>query len=161
MPLLISVFLSQIPAYTHLYSHITLIYSQIIACSPNFFYFIYWYNNAYFYFLFTHLFSPLTGIFFHSLLKLFQLRHPCYSIYTLLVFLLKEYPLKYDPNNEKCLDPYYAIINEENLKMYDKYKKETEKFKNIHLVGRLAEYKYYNMDAVVERALEESEKIYQ
>lgn len=75
--------------------------------------------------------------------------------------ILKEYPLKYDPNNEKCLDPYYAIINEENLKMYDKYKKETEKFKNIHLVGRLAEYKYYNMDAVVERALEESEKIYQ
>lgn len=73
--------------------------------------------------------------------------------------ILKEYPLKYDPNDEKCLDPYYPIINENNLEMYQNYKKEIEQFSNIHLVGRLAEYKYYNMDAVVERALEVSKEI--
>ena len=73
--------------------------------------------------------------------------------------ILKEYPLKYDANNKKCLDPYYPIINEENIKMYNNYKEEINKFHNIHLVGRLAEYKYYNMDAVIEKALEMSEKI--
>ena len=73
--------------------------------------------------------------------------------------ILKEYPLKYDVNNKKCLDPYYPIINEENLTMYQNYKKEVEEFTNIHLVGRLAEYKYYNMDAVIARALEVSKEI--
>lgn len=73
--------------------------------------------------------------------------------------ILKEYPLKYDANNAKCLDPYYPIINEKNLEMYHHYKKELEQFSNIHLVGRLAEYKYYNMDAVIERALEVSKEI--
>ncbi len=72
--------------------------------------------------------------------------------------ILKEYPLKYDGNNKKCLDPYYPIINGENLNMYEQYKKEVEQFTNIHLVGRLAEYKYYNMDAVVARALEVSKE---
>lgn len=72
--------------------------------------------------------------------------------------ILKEYPLKYDVNNKKCLDPYYPIINEENLNMYEQYKKEVKQFDNIYLVGRLAEYKYYNMDAVVARALEVSKE---
>lgn len=73
--------------------------------------------------------------------------------------ILKEYPLKYDANNEKCQDPYYPIINDENLDMYENYKKEINEFANIYLVGRLAEYKYYNMDAVIERALEVSKEI--
>ena len=73
--------------------------------------------------------------------------------------ILKEYPLKYDANNKKCLDPYYPINNEENNNMYYKYQQEVEQFKNIYLVGRLAEYKYYNMDAVIARALEISKEI--
>lgn len=72
--------------------------------------------------------------------------------------ILKEYPLKYDANNKKC-DPYYPITNDENLKMYSDYKNEIEQFKNIYLVGRLAEYKYYNMDAVIEKALEVSKSL--
>ena len=73
--------------------------------------------------------------------------------------ILKEYPLKYDANNKKCLDPYYPITNGENINMYNNYKEEIEKFNNIYLVGRLAEYKYYNMDAVVEKALEVSKEL--
>ena len=73
--------------------------------------------------------------------------------------ILKEYPLKYDANNKKCLDPYYPINNDENNNMYYKYQQEVEQFKNIYLVGRLAEYKYYNMDAVIARALEISKEI--
>lgn len=49
--------------------------------------------------------------------------------------------------------PYYAIINPENNALYQKYQAEAERFPNLHLLGRLAEYKYYNMDAIVARAL--------
>lgn len=66
--------------------------------------------------------------------------------------ILKEYPLRYDHLSTKS-DPYYPINNKENLELYDKYKKDIEKFSNIYLCGRLAEYKYYNMDAVVESVL--------
>ena len=49
--------------------------------------------------------------------------------------------------------PYYAIINPENNALYAKYKAEADKFPRLHLLGRLAEYKYYNMDAIAGRAL--------
>jgi UDP-galactopyranose mutase len=71
--------------------------------------------------------------------------------------ILKEYPLKYDVNNEKCKDPFYPILDDMNYELYEKYKNEIGKYKNIYLCGRLAEYKYYNMDLVIERALELSE----
>lgn len=48
--------------------------------------------------------------------------------------------------------PYYAIINPENVALYDKYKALADAMPNLHLVGRLAEYKYYNMDAIVAQA---------
>lgn len=69
--------------------------------------------------------------------------------------ILKEYPAKYDGNNT----PYYCIINEENNSMYNKYKDLSKGFKNLYFCGRLAEYKYYNMDAAVKRALEVSQEI--
>ena len=49
--------------------------------------------------------------------------------------------------------PYYAIINPENNALYAQYAAEAEKYPNLHLLGRLAEYKYYNMDAITARAL--------
>ncbi len=49
--------------------------------------------------------------------------------------------------------PYYAIINPENNALYAKYKAEADKYPGLHLLGRLAEYKYYNMDAIAARAL--------
>lgn len=72
--------------------------------------------------------------------------------------ILKEFSAQYDINNEKFADPYYPITNDENLELYNKYKKDLESFNNIILCGRLAEYKYYNMDAVIGRALEISKK---
>ena len=55
--------------------------------------------------------------------------------------------------------PYYAIINPENNARYAKYQKEAGKFGNLYLLGRLAEYKYYNMDAIAARALELADSI--
>jgi len=49
--------------------------------------------------------------------------------------------------------PYYAVINPDNNALYAKYKAEADKYPNLYLLGRLAEYKYYNMDAIAGRAL--------
>ena len=49
--------------------------------------------------------------------------------------------------------PYYAIINPENNALYAQYAAESRTYPNLHLLGRLAEYKYYNMDAITARAL--------
>lgn len=72
--------------------------------------------------------------------------------------ILKEFSANYDINNKKFADPYYPIINEKNMEIYNKYKDEILKFKNIKLCGRLAEYKYYNMDAVIAKALQMSKE---
>ena len=72
--------------------------------------------------------------------------------------ILKEYPLNYSGDNKE-IEPYYPIINNENMEIYNKYKSEIAEYKNIYLIGRLAEYKYYNMDAVVRSALDLFEEI--
>ncbi|SHI69819.1 UDP-galactopyranose mutase [Hymenobacter daecheongensis DSM 21074] len=50
-------------------------------------------------------------------------------------------------------DPYYPIPRLENADLYNKYKKLADETPNVHFVGRLATYKYYNMDQVVAQAL--------
>lgn len=55
--------------------------------------------------------------------------------------------------------PYYAIINPANNALYGKYKELADQFPNLHLLGRLAEYKYYNMDAIAGRALDLAEHL--
>lgn len=51
-------------------------------------------------------------------------------------------------------EPYYPIANEEGLEIYRKYAREAERLRSVWFVGRLASYRYYNMDDVVEAALE-------
>ena len=55
--------------------------------------------------------------------------------------------------------PYYAVINPVNNALYANYKAEADKFPNLHLLGRLAEYKYYNMDAIAARALDLTQRL--
>lgn len=64
---------------------------------------------------------------------------------------LKEYPKAYTGVEGEI--PYYAILNDANFELYKKYRQLTEGVPDFHLLGRLAEYKYYNMDAIIERAL--------
>ena len=71
--------------------------------------------------------------------------------------IIKEYPFAYTGEDGQI--PYYAILNEENEKLYEKYKALTKNYKNFHLLGRLAEYKYYNIDAMTLKAMELAEKI--
>ncbi|MCJ8164188.1 UDP-galactopyranose mutase [Pontibacter sp. E15-1] len=50
-------------------------------------------------------------------------------------------------------DPYYPVPRVENAAIYNKYKKLADETTGVHFVGRLATYKYYNMDQVVAQAL--------
>ncbi len=53
-------------------------------------------------------------------------------------------------------EPYYPVNDEKNSKLYAEYKKLAESEKNIIFGGRLGEYKYYDMDAVIASALKKS-----
>ena len=61
----------------------------------------------------------------------------------------KEYPAKWEKGDE----PYYPVNNEKNNELYAKYKELADKEKNVIFGGRLAEYKYYDMHNVIEKAL--------
>lgn len=51
-------------------------------------------------------------------------------------------------------EPYYPVLNPKNLAIYQKYKEEAEKHPDVHFVGRLANYKYFNMDQAFKNALD-------
>ncbi len=50
-------------------------------------------------------------------------------------------------------DPYYPVPRPENGELYKRYKALADSTRRVHFVGRLATYKYYNMDQVVAQAL--------
>ncbi|MGZ3845742.1 MAG: UDP-galactopyranose mutase [Flavisolibacter sp.] len=58
-------------------------------------------------------------------------------------------------------DPYYPVPRPENAELYKKYQQLASTIKNTYFVGRLATYKYYNMDQVVAQALTTFKKISQ
>ncbi|MCR5143857.1 MAG: UDP-galactopyranose mutase [Lachnospiraceae bacterium] len=62
-----------------------------------------------------------------------------------------EYSLPYKEGENK--EPYYPVLTEESQKIYARYKQEAEKYTKLYLAGRLADFKYYNMDQALERAL--------
>lgn len=62
----------------------------------------------------------------------------------------REYSSEWKPGDE----PYYPVNDEKNSELYKKYSALAEKEKKIIFGGRLGEYKYYDMDAVIDRALQ-------
>ena len=65
--------------------------------------------------------------------------------------IMKEYSRAYTGSPGEI--PYYAVISPENNALYGRYRDLAGGFSNLHLLVRLAEYKYYNMDAIALRAL--------
>jgi UDP-galactopyranose mutase len=61
----------------------------------------------------------------------------------------REYPIEWHDGAE----PFYPVNNEKNDRLYERYRAIAAGEKNTIFGGRLAEYKYYNMDEVIERAL--------
>lgn len=64
--------------------------------------------------------------------------------------IIKEYPEVYKDEHQV---PYYAILSDENKAIHQKYVDLLKNFPQFHLLGRLAQYKYYNIDGIVEEAL--------
>ena len=60
-----------------------------------------------------------------------------------------EYPANWKPGDE----PYYPMNDEKNNQLYQKYRKLADQETNVIFGGRLGQYKYYDMDDVVEQAL--------
>lgn len=69
--------------------------------------------------------------------------------------IVREYPADYGPGKEA----YYPIPAPEARALYEKYAARAEQERDVSFVGRLATYRYYNMDQVVGMALAEFEKL--
>lgn len=70
--------------------------------------------------------------------------------YTDHTVITREYPAVWKQGDE----PYYPVNDEKNNSLYAKYKELADKEQNVLFGGRLGEYKYYDMDKVIEAALE-------
>lgn len=61
-----------------------------------------------------------------------------------------EYPEEYKLNTN---EPYYPLLKSDSIALYNKYKELASSINNLFLCGRLACYKYFNMDQTIENAL--------
>ncbi len=64
----------------------------------------------------------------------------------------KEYPTEWKPGEE----PYYPVGDAANRELYERYAELSKKDAKVIFGGRLGEYKYYDMDKVIARALEKA-----
>ncbi|MCD7709288.1 MAG: UDP-galactopyranose mutase [Clostridiales bacterium] len=71
--------------------------------------------------------------------------------------IVREYPFAYTGAEGET--PYYAILNDENEALYEKYRELADGYPKLHPLGRLAEYKYYNIDAMCRRAMDLTENL--
>lgn len=67
-----------------------------------------------------------------------------------VTYVTKEYPADWKPGDEA----YYPVNNDRNQSLYQKYADLAKAEGNVIFGGRLAEYKYYDMDKVIESALQ-------
>jgi len=63
--------------------------------------------------------------------------------------ITKEYSQEWKPG----MEPYYPVNDAKNTERYARYKTEADKQEKVLFFGRLAEYKYYDMHQIVEKAL--------
>jgi UDP-galactopyranose mutase len=72
-----------------------------------------------------------------------------------VTYVTKEYPVEWKLGEEA----YYPVNNEKNQTLYSQYAELIKKEKNVIFGGRLAEYKYYDMDDVIKSALDAVKKV--
>ena len=71
----------------------------------------------------------------------------------------KEFPGTYSESDKKWNEPYYPLATQEARNKYFQYVELASQFKNLYLCGRLATYKYINMDEAIEQALTMADEI--
>ena len=98
---------------------------------------------------YTSLDQPFTRIIEH---KHFEVENPCYN--EKITVISKEYPTEW----KEGMEPFYPVNDEKNSLLYAKYKELSKKEKNVLFGGRLGEYKYYDMDDVISKAMKDAEE---
>ena len=93
--------------------------------------------------------EPFTRIIEH---KHFEPENPAYSQNKTVIS--KEFSTEW----HEGLEPFYPVNDEKNAELYRKYKALADAENNVIFGGRLAEYKYYDMDDVIAKAMEDAEK---
>lgn len=93
--------------------------------------------------------EPFTRIIEH---KHFEPENPAYSQNKTVIS--KEFSTEW----HEGLEPFYPVNDEKNAKLYKKYKELADIQSKVIFGGRLAEYKYYDMDDVIAKAMEDAEK---
>ena len=68
--------------------------------------------------------------------------------------ITREYPAEW----KEGMEPYYPVNDEKNNALFEKYRRLAGEKKNMLFGGRLAEYKYYDMDKVIASALDLSDR---
>ena len=71
-------------------------------------------------------------------------------------YITREYPSEW----QEGMEPYYPVNDEKNQSLYSKYSDLSKSEDNIIFGGRLAEYKYYDMDKVIASALAVTDKLF-
>lgn len=93
--------------------------------------------------------QPFTRIIEH---KHFETENPSYQ--NAKTVISKEYSTEWQDG----MEPFYPVNDEKNAEVYKKYKELADKESNVIFGGRLAEYKYYDMDDVIEKVMIDAEK---
>lgn len=92
--------------------------------------------------------QPFTRIIEH---KHFETENPSYQ--NSKTVISKEYSTEWQDG----MEPFYPVNDEKNADVYKKYKELADKESNVIFGGRLAEYKYYDMDDVIEKVMRDLE----
>ena len=72
-----------------------------------------------------------------------------------VTIITREYSHEWKPGEES----YYPIGDEKNIRLYEEYRKLSDALPNVYIGGRLGEYKYYDMDTTIEKALELADRL--
>lgn len=95
--------------------------------------------------------QPFTRIIEH---KHFETENPSYQNEKTVIS--KEFSTEWQDG----MEPFYPVNDEKNAEVYKKYKELADKESNVIFGGRLAEYKYYDMDDVIEKVMYDGKKFF-
>lgn len=88
-----------------------------------------------------------------TMTRITEYKNMTFEVNPNLTIISKEYPGTYSPSSKEFNEPYYPLATDDARERYYKYKVLADNFKNLYLLGRLANYKYINMDQAIEDAL--------
>lgn len=73
--------------------------------------------------------------------------------------IIIEYPGAYAINSPDFGEPLYPISKQDNIALYKRYEAMAQQYPQLVMIGRLADYKYYNMEATVMRSLQVTDRL--